>query len=593
MTVAEPAQQNDSAIKTNGNVDHDGLASGSSSTSSSYPLHPNTWYRQDFGGYRVSEQPLYSRRPLKILATGAGATGIMIAYKVQKHLQDVELVVYEKNHDIGGAWLENRYPGCACDVPSHSYQFPWNPNPEWSSYYSPATEIWQYFKDTVAKFDLEKYMRFNHKVLSATWDDDKAKWLCEVQRPDGTLFVDEADILLGSNGLLNKWKWPDIPGRDTFKGILMHSAAWDTEVDLQGKVVAVIGAGSSGIQIVPNIRPVVKHLKNFVRSPIWLTSGFAPRFAGPDGNNFQYDEETKKKFREDPEYEAAYCRKLELEMISRYPQFYTDSLEQQRAVIEATEKMKRYVMDPAKAEKLIPKFPVGCRRISPGNAYFEAFTHSNAELVTSGVATITPSGVVDEDGKEHPVDVIICATGFDTSYSPSYTVRGRNSLDLRTAYGDCPKTYLGIMVPDFPNFFSFLGPNSPVTHGSLFGILEWHLRYSIKVIQKLQRENIKAIAPQHQAADDYFQHTHEMMKRLVFSSPCSSWLKNGKSHGPVIAQYTGSRLHYSEATREPRYEDFEIEYLTKNRFQYLGNGFTQLERDGKGDLTWFLSDPDL
>lgn len=162
-------------------------------------IHNNPWYKQDFG-VEITEDVIYNRRKLRVIATGAGAAGLQVAYKFEKLLQDVDLAIYEKNDAVGGTWLENKYPGCACDIPSHAYQFYWNRNPDWSSFYSPAPEILKYLQDTAEKFDLYKYIHLKHRVLGTKWDEDKGKWICQIQRPDGTTFVDEADILLATGG---------------------------------------------------------------------------------------------------------------------------------------------------------------------------------------------------------------------------------------------------------------------------------------------------------------------------------------------------------------------------------------------------------
>jgi cation diffusion facilitator CzcD-associated flavoprotein CzcO len=163
-------------------------------------IHNNPFYRQDFGGVKITEDVINKHRKLRVVATGAGAAGLQVAYKFRKLLQDIDLVIYEKNDDVGGTWLENKYPGCACDIPSHTYQFYWNRNPDWSSFYSPAPEILKYLQDTAEKFDLNNSISFRHRVLDTKWDEDKGKWICQIQRPDGTTFIDEADILLATGG---------------------------------------------------------------------------------------------------------------------------------------------------------------------------------------------------------------------------------------------------------------------------------------------------------------------------------------------------------------------------------------------------------
>jgi cation diffusion facilitator CzcD-associated flavoprotein CzcO len=165
--------------------------------------HENSWYNgRDFDGYRITEQLLYERRKIRVIVVGAGATGLQFAYKAERALKDVDLQIYEKNNDIGGTWLENRYPGCTCDIPSHSYQFTWAQNPNWSRYYSGSEEIWQYLKDVATKYDLEKYVKFQTTVQSATWDEESGLWRLRILSPDGTSFEDTCTILVNGSGVL-------------------------------------------------------------------------------------------------------------------------------------------------------------------------------------------------------------------------------------------------------------------------------------------------------------------------------------------------------------------------------------------------------
>lgn len=249
--------------------------------------------------------------------------------------------------------------------------------------------------------------------------------------------------------------------------------------------------------------------------------------------------------------------------------------------------------DPELTKHLVPNFALGCRRMTPGAGYLESLVQANVQVVPRGVSRITAHGLVDEAGGQHEgVDVIVCASGFDTSFSPHFAVTGREGRDLRDEYGDHPTTsYMGIMAQGFPNLFHFLGPNSPVSHSSTLPIFEWHTRYMFQMVEKLQRENIKALDPKPECVGELHNHTHELMKRLAWSSACNSWFKNGHRHGPVTAIWPGSRLHYFEAMDRPRYEDYIITYRGDNRYQYLGNGYTQTEIDPNGNAVWYFDDP--
>jgi cation diffusion facilitator CzcD-associated flavoprotein CzcO len=203
-------------------------------------------------------------------------------------MEELEMVCYEKNHDIGGTWLENRYPGCACDIPSVNYQFTWKIK-MWSHYYSYAPEIWEYLKSIERENDfIAKYIKLQHQIEHVEWDDPAGLWRLKVRNLiTDEVFDDSAQFFVNAGGVLNNWKWPDIPGLKSFKGKLMHSAHYEEGYDLTNKRVAVIGAGSSGVQIVAAIQRKVSHLYHWVRSPIWITAGFAQTWAGRNGANFR------------------------------------------------------------------------------------------------------------------------------------------------------------------------------------------------------------------------------------------------------------------------------------------------------------------
>ena len=323
-------------------------------------IHENSWYNQDFDGYRISEHSLFTKRPIRMVCVGAGATGLQLAYKAERLLEKVELQIYEKNSDVGGTWLENRYPGCTCDIPSHSYQFTWHRNPNWSHYYSSSEEIWQYFKDVSTTYGLEKYIQLNTTVESAIWNEEDGKWRLQIIKPDGTRYEDSCEILVNGSGVLNEWKYPNIPGMDLFKGKLMHSARWDDKYDLSGKTVAVIGGGSSSVQIVPSIQPIVGKLIPFLRSPVWITTGFGAKYAGPGGTNFKYSEEQINEFNADKDNYTKYARDVEGELNKRFTLMHLKAKDQKLSRDLIADLMSEKLdNDPVLTKKMIPEFALG------------------------------------------------------------------------------------------------------------------------------------------------------------------------------------------------------------------------------------------
>ena len=247
----------------------------------------------DASGYSILEQPMGTLRPLRVILMGAGASALNFFHQAELSLPHVAITCYEKNADVGGTWLENRYPGCACDIPSVNYQFSWRVRP-WTHYYSSAPEIWRYLKDIERDGDfVRKYVRLRHRVERAEWDDAAGVWRVAVRDlATDAVRHDEAEFFINAGGVLNKWRWPDVPGLHDFAGKLMHSASYDEGYPLAGKRVAVLGAGSSGVQIVARVQREVAHLYHWVRSPVWITAGFGQTWAAADGNNFACESPT-------------------------------------------------------------------------------------------------------------------------------------------------------------------------------------------------------------------------------------------------------------------------------------------------------------
>jgi cation diffusion facilitator CzcD-associated flavoprotein CzcO len=245
----------------------------------------------DAHGYRISEQPMGTKRKVKVILMGAGASSLNFFKKAEQEMENLDIVCYEKNNDIGGTWLENRYPGCACDIPSVNYQFSWKIK-LWSHYYSYAPEIWEYLKSIEREHDfINKYVKLRHRIEHVEWDDTAGLWRCKVRDLETDKITEDcAEFFINAGGVLNNWKWPEIPGLHDFKGKLMHSAHYEEGYDLSSKRIAVIGAGSSGVQIVAATQKKVDHLYHWIRSPIWITAGFAQTWAAQNGANFRCEQ---------------------------------------------------------------------------------------------------------------------------------------------------------------------------------------------------------------------------------------------------------------------------------------------------------------
>jgi cation diffusion facilitator CzcD-associated flavoprotein CzcO len=389
----------------------------------------------------------------------------------------------------------------------------------------------------------------------------------------------------------SNWMWPSIEGLHSFQGKLIHSARWDQDYDFTNKKVATIGIGSSGIQIVPQLAKHVSSMDVYVRTQTWISP--APGINEPTKNDLEMDAEynfspAALETLKDPEVLRAYRAAIMDRRIENFKRAIADTDIQKRAQEMFTESMIKRLGDTPKgrkaAEYLLPSFPVGCRRQTPGPGFLEALTQDNIEMHWDDVAAITEKGIRTRSGKEKEYDVIVCATGFDTSFRPSFPLIGRGGVNLAQKWDiEQPKAYFGFLVPDMPNYFCFIGPNSPISNGSLVLGIQATAIYVYKWLEKLQTEMIRSFEVRDDANEEYNQHIQRYLERTVWTRGCRSWYKRGTVDGPVVAIYGGTSFHFMEAIKNPRWEDFDIERTKEaksNRFAYLGDGFSQREAKG-------------
>ncbi|CAN8097720.1 unnamed protein product [Discula destructiva] len=556
-----------------------------------------------------SWEPLYQKpmgtpmRKLRIVTIGAAVSGLGFAYQLQHahKLTEVvegdggdalaEHVIYEANEDIGGTWLVNTYPGVACDVPAHLYTFPFEPNPDWSTYYATGPEIHTYIKRTAEKYSLARDVKLHHRVEHAAFAEASGRWHLRVRNTQTNAILDDTcDILVQATGFLSHWRWPSIPGLRDFAGHLAHSADWAAhgDFDYAGKRIGILGNGSSAIQILPQLAPGAARLTNFIRNPTYITPGLGSTVIG-GAENYAYSPAEQRRFRVYPDDLRAYRKRIQHETNVGFAAFTKDS-GPQRAACEATARLMRERLgwDEELARRLVPEWEVGCRRATPGPGYLEAFTRENVELVTEGIECVTERGVRTADGREWELDALVCATGFDVSHCPPWPVVGRGGVNLADQWAEEPYSYLSLMAAGFPNFFMFGGPNNPVGHGSLMSQLQWSANWMCRWARKIAEENIIFIDPKPEVVEEFNAYADEIMQTLVWSGGCRSWYKKNRVDGRVTAVWAGSAISYHDMIKELRPEDFEIKYRSRNRFRFMGNGKTRKEYVPGEDLAFYI-----
>ena len=370
----------------------------------------------------------------------------------------------------------------------------------------------------------------------------------------------------------------------------------------QGKDVAVIGCGSSAIQIVPSIQPHVKRMDQYIRGKTWIAATFGnelvrERNDGQDGN-FEYTVEEREQWRKDPTSYLKYRKLLEAGMQGTYAVTHRGTKEHDGARIAFDQDMRaRLAAKPEIISHMLPDFPPLCRRLTPGPGYLEALTAPNVVVIPTTISHLTATGVVTSDGTHRAVDAIICATGFDTSYRSGIPIIGRHGQTLQARYHTRPETYLSMCTDGFPNFFQSLGPNAGVGNGNLIIIIESIARYVGQTLRKLVRENLSTVEPRSQCVKDFTRYCDAFFRRTVFSAECGSWYKSSppgasveeRRKGRVTALWPGSSMAALTALRRPRWEDFEWGSADGNGMGWLGNGWTVAERRGDAQgLSFYL-----
>ncbi|KIH87062.1 hypothetical protein SPBR_04850 [Sporothrix brasiliensis 5110] len=563
--------------------------------------------------YPLPKTAYNAHQPVSAVVIGAGIAGIATAVLLQAKVPNLTLTVYDRHARVGGTWEENQYPGVRCDVPSHAYQLSFAPNPHWTEFYAKGAEIREYYEATVKKFGVDKHLRLQHEVVRAVWDTDDAHWQITVlDLVSGAESTVAAQFLISATGRLNNAAPPSIPGLDTFQGAVVHTARWDqhSAADiLDNKRVAVIGNGASGMQVLPAVLPRVARLRHFARTRNWVSAAFnggltarAAQKGNPAGHAIP--EATRKHFasRDGQRDYLAYRKELNSTFHAGIAGFYAGSDANAKLRKDLTALISERVNhDPELLAKLIPDYAPMCKRLTPAPGYLEALSDPKVDFVQTPIARVTASSIETTDGQSFAVDTIITATGFPDNYTPAYPLVGRSGTDLRDIWGPggrvgYPKTYFGVMAPDFPNYFFVLQAQGTPFSGTVPVKCEQTATYIAACIRKVQAQSYAALEPTQDATDDFDAVVEGFFADKATTDTCSSWWKQGPGPSRVTLGWPGTMHHKGDVTRTPRWEDFAFQRRKEaaaNRFHYFGSGLTAREEDGDPDeLTSYLTTAD-
>jgi cation diffusion facilitator CzcD-associated flavoprotein CzcO len=422
---------------------------------------------------------------------GAGFSGIGAAIKLDDAgISDYLLV--DEGDGVGGAWHWNTYPGVAVDIPSFSYQFSFEKQPDWSRVYAPGEELKAYAERCVDKYGVRSRLRLNTRIAGAAFDEAAHIWRLETV--DGETITGR--YVIGAAGALSQPKWPEIEGLDDYQGIAMHTARWDHTQDLTGKRVAIIGTGASAIQIIPSIAPIVEHLTVFQRTPIWCL----PKPDRPLGDRERWVLERVPGAR----MAARLLSQLFVEINFPLPaHFYGVLPLAARGEAVGRGFLEKQVKDPVVRDKLTPRYGLGCKRPSFSNEYLPAFNRDNVLLETTPIERVTAGGVRTVDGAEREVDVLLLATGFKV-FEPSFPIHGAGGVELDDWWDqNRAQAYEGVSVPEFPNMFSIIGPYG-FNGASFFLLIETQMRHITRCLKRARQTGSTKIEIRPEANERYF-----------------------------------------------------------------------------------------
>jgi cation diffusion facilitator CzcD-associated flavoprotein CzcO len=469
----------------------------------------------------------------QVIIVGTGFAGLGMAIRLRQHGM-TDFVVLERATDVGGTWRDNRYPGCACDVPSQLYSFSFELNPSWSRNFSAQQEIWDYLRRCSDSHGLHPHIRFQHEVVDAVWDHLQRRW--RVRTNCGEL---TSDVLITGTGALSEPKIPDIPGLETFQGKVFHSARWDVDYDLRGRRVAVVGTGASAIQFIPQIQPEVASLTLFQRTPAWIMPRSVRKIRGFEQKVYRAVPALQRLVRA-----AIYCGRESL-----VPGFAVNPRLLKVAELIARAHLRRQVADRALRAKLIPGYTIGCKRILISNDYLPALTRPNVDVVPSGVAKVGADWVQGADGTRRTVDAIIFGTGFHVTDMPMASwIRGLDGRTLAEVWSGGAQAHRGTTVAGFPNLFILVGPNTGLGHTSLIYMIESQVAYTIGALRHLARTGAAALEVRPEAQLAYNQTVQRSMKGTVWTAGgCESWYLD--AHGNNTTLWPTFTWRFRGATR--------------------------------------------
>ena len=441
---------------------------------------------------------LMAKPEFKVVVAGAGIAGLFMAEKLKR--AGIDFTVFEKSDEVGGTWRDNTYPGLFVDVLSRQYEFPFQPNYDWSRKYAPGAEIQTYIKKVASDRGLRRFIRFKEEIVEARFAEDR--WHLRTAKGEAVV----ADVFIAATGFLHKPLYPNISGRNSFAGPAFHSARWDHSIPYLGKRWGVIGGGASGIQITEALAWERCDVTQFIRRAQWVHIRENPRSTLLERLLLRLP--------------LAYrLRQRQLwKLIIQADHWRLKPGPQRDAMEREYKNYLNAIKDPELRRKLTPDYHLGCTRIPKSDRnYYEAVQQPNVHLEFGRIARILPKGVEMTDGRFRELDVLVYATGFDAhGYMRPMTVTGLNGVTIEEVWKTRIYSYGGIALPQFPNLFMLYGPFSPVNNVPVPLGLEHEIGYIMRLIDIARRRRV-TVAPTAAA-------TEKFLARLGSAFPDTVWV---------------------------------------------------------------------
>ena len=479
----------------------------------------------------------------EVVIVGAGFGGIGAAIQLNK-LGYQNLLIVDRERDLGGTWHVNRYPGLACDIPSSTYSYWFEPNPNWSRLYAPGHEIKRYADHVADKYDVRKYMRFNTAVDSARWDEDSQRW--EVALAGGDTVV--ARFVITATGVLSQPRNPDIPGIDQFGGRIVHTTAWDDKFDFAGRRVALIGTGATAVQLMPELAKQAAELTVYQRTPIHVV----PK------TDFPMPKAVRRLFARVPRVQRAFRLLTDgmyeisfVGSVLRYDRFWWLN----KAAAKSSQ-MLRFVSlrDKELRRKLTPDYDMGCKRPTFSNSYYRTFGKPHVHLQAAGIQRIEADGIVACDGTKAEIDTLVLATGFDLweFNFPAIEIIGRDGRNLGKWWRNYGfQAYQGVSIPYFPNLLNLASPYAVSLN--FFDMMEYQMRHMNRLFGEVRRRHATTFEVTEEANERFCDRLSKLQHNTVFQrGDCS----NSRSYyfspdGDTYLRATSTRTTVSEQISFP------------------------------------------